>query len=289
MTCERCQTELEDLLYGELGEDRAAQVRSHLITCPSCAAVRAELERENEIFSQFYEQTALDPAAEIWEKIRARIGDEGVVRPQEEKSGGWFGGLVGTGLLAWLLRPAILRQVTFAVALIVLTVAVTSLLLKRDVPDQDKLAIQERNAAASPTPQPNLTPATSPSPENGAQDGIPRRSEIKPGRTAPAPIQRSVPPAKPLTDQELLNQQLARAEREYQSAIRMLDRAIARRKDSLDRELFKQYQASLALIDDSIAASRRAMRERPDDLAAGQFLLMAYAKKVELMQDIAMR
>jgi anti-sigma factor RsiW len=290
MTCESCQIELEDLLYGELDEARAAQVRSHLITCLACAAVRAELERENEIFSEFYEQTALDPAAEMWEAIRARIGDELVLPRREEKSKGWFGGLIGTGVLAWVLRPAILRQVAFAVVLIALTVAVTILTLKRGGTDQETLAIRDKDAISSPTPQPSLTPAPLPSPANGTDDGIPGRGEINSGRMpAPAPIRRSAPRAKPLTDQEMLENQLARAEREYQNAIKMLDRAIARRKDSLDPELFKQYQTSLALIDNSIAASRRAMRERPNDLAAGQFLLVAYARKVELMQDIAMR
>jgi hypothetical protein len=36
-------------------------------------------------------------------------------------------------------------------------------------------------------------------------------------------------------------------------------------------------------------ARRRALRERPDDPTAGQFLLAAYAKKLGLMQDIAMQ
>jgi tetratricopeptide (TPR) repeat protein len=87
----------------------------------------------------------------------------------------------------------------------------------------------------------------------------------------------------------LMNRQIARAEREYQKAIRLLDQAIAKQRDRLDPALIRQYESSLALIDDSIAASRRALRERPDDPTAGQFLLAAYAKKLDLMQDIAMK
>ncbi len=92
-----------------------------------------------------------------------------------------------------------------------------------------------------------------------------------------------------LTEEEQITQQIARAEREYQGAIRLLDRAIAKRREGFDAEVFRQYEASLALIDDSIAQSRRALRAKPDDVTAGQFLLAAYAKKIELMQDIAMR
>jgi hypothetical protein len=92
-----------------------------------------------------------------------------------------------------------------------------------------------------------------------------------------------------LTEQELMNRQIVRAEREYQKAVRMLDKVIAKQRDRLDPDVIKQYESSLALIDDSIAASRRALRERPDDPTAGQFLLAAYAKKLDLMQDIAMK
>jgi len=86
-----------------------------------------------------------------------------------------------------------------------------------------------------------------------------------------------------------MNRQIARAEREYQKAVGMLDQVIAKRRDRLDPELIKQYESSLALIDDSIAASRRSMQERPGDPTAGQFLLAAYARKLDLMQDMAMR
>ncbi|MEO6726824.1 MAG: hypothetical protein ABIP14_16170, partial [Blastocatellia bacterium] len=85
-----------------------------------------------------------------------------------------------------------------------------------------------------------------------------------------------------------ITRQLARAEREYQGVIKMLDRAVAKRRYEIQPEAFKQYQASLALIDSSIAQSKRALRERPEESSASQFLLAAYAKKVELMQTIAM-
>ena len=83
--------------------------------------------------------------------------------------------------------------------------------------------------------------------------------------------------------------QIARTEQEYIKAIRLLDRAIVKRKEALDLSVTSQYEASLALIDDSISKSRAALRKQPGDLAAGQFLLAAYARKVELMQEIAVQ
>ncbi|MBP6823641.1 MAG: hypothetical protein KA368_18980, partial [Acidobacteria bacterium] len=80
-----------------------------------------------------------------------------------------------------------------------------------------------------------------------------------------------------------------RTEREYKNAIKLLDQAVAKRRSGIEPEAFKKYESSLALIDSSIAQSKRALRELPNDLVAGQFLLAAYARKVELMQEIAMQ
>jgi hypothetical protein len=91
-----------------------------------------------------------------------------------------------------------------------------------------------------------------------------------------------------LSDEALIQQQIARAEREYQGAVRLLERAIARRRDSLDPTVTRQYESSLALIDSSIRQSRAALRANPNDLSAGHFLLAAYARKIELMRDIAL-
>ena len=95
-------------------------------------------------------------------------------------------------------------------------------------------------------------------------------------------------PAK-LTEDEVLSQQIAKATREYQSAIHLLERTIAKRKTQLDEGTVKQFESSLAMIDASIASSRTALRTHPNDPTAARFLLAAYSKKVELMQEIAMR
>src|SRR6185369_8032902 len=100
MNCERCQTELEDFLYGESSERLRVEMRAHLADCSQCLARRDELERENTLFAQFYEQTAIDPAAETWEAIRARIATEPVrqIHPNQISLGvksGWWQSLMG--------------------------------------------------------------------------------------------------------------------------------------------------------------------------------------------------
>ncbi len=282
MNCERYRNELEDFLYGELSEARAAEMRAHLIACPVCAALCDRIERENEIFARFYEQTAIEPTGEMWEAVCARINTEPGQLIEERRSGQsgqseWIEVAFG-----WLLRPAALRQAAFAILLIGLSVAATTYFLKRGGNKSDDLANRGGEVRATPSPVPAPT-------KDIAGAAQKTNDQPAPGKDAQPVIHRVGQQARQLTEQELVNQQIARAGREYQKAVRMLDRAIAKRREGLDPALVKQYEASLALIDNSIAASRRALRQRPDDSTAGQFLLAAYAKKVELMQDIAMR
>jgi anti-sigma factor RsiW len=282
MNCERCKNELEDFLYGELDEARAAEVRAHLGGCAVCGALRDEVERENEIFGRFYEQTAIEPAAETWEAIRARINSEARGRAQIESGRGWLERL-RAGSIGRLPLPATLRQAAFAALLVALSVAATTIYLKLGENGAGNVADKGREAVQTQPPQQGVTPTPSPSVEvEKPNNGVLTPKGAKP------PVNRAAPPRQ-LTDQELMNRQIARAEREYQKAIRLLDQAIAKQRDRLDPALVKQYESSLALIDNSINESRRALRERPDDPTAGQFLLAAYAKKLDLMQDIAMK
>jgi anti-sigma factor RsiW len=302
MNCERCKNELEDFLYGELGEARAAEVRAHLGDCAVCAALRDEIERENELFGRFYEQTSIEPSAEMWEAIRARINSEAREQAQIGR-GAWSpafrllnSGSLKAGLHALfrrarsvafgrLLAPATLRQAAFAALLIGLSVAATTIYLKLRESGSKNFVNKGEKTAPVPPPQQGAMPSPSPSVDiagAGPNNGAPMLKGVQPQ------INRVAPPRR-LTDQELMNRQIARAEREYQKAIILLDQAIAKQRDRLDPALIKQYESSLALIDDSINASRRAFRERPDDPTAGQFLLAVYAKKLDLMQDIAMK
>ena len=92
-----------------------------------------------------------------------------------------------------------------------------------------------------------------------------------------------------LSEDEAVALQIAKATREYQGAIKLLEHTIAKRKPELDENAVRQFESSLAMIDASIAASRQAMQAHPNDPTTARYLLAAYSKKVELMQEIAMR
>lgn len=284
MNCENCQLELEDFVYGELKPSRASEVRSHLADCAACRQHRLEIEGENEVFASYHARTALEPSPELWAAIRDRISAESEAAAAPKVS--WLRALLGgsgfAALAASALRPVFLRQAAAALALIIVTVVATTLFLSRGEKRVDQVATR---VDPSPTvAAPRSTPSTSSTP--AATVDLPEARSTGEARLVAASAK---PKARVLTEEQLLQQQVARTEREYVNTIRMLDRAIAKRKESLDPEVYSQYESSLALIDESIDKSRTALRGRVSDPVAGQFLLAAYARKVELMQEVALR
>lgn len=269
MNCEQCQNELEDFLYGELESPRAKALRAHLRVCAACAAQQTALEREHQLFTQYYEQSALEPSDALWHSIQTEIratGHETATANVAETSASWRQRL-------WV-NSAWWRQATFATALVLVSVAATTLYFKWQAqPTTNPLLAQggEPTLQASPTFTPSPSPEILPAPKTNA----PR-------------VARPLPQPK-LNEAQALQNQLARAEREYQQAIKLLDRVIARQRDQLEPNVRRQYESSLALIDNSIAESRRALRGEPSNTDSSQFLLAAYARKLELMRDIAMQ
>ena len=80
---------------------------------------------------------------------------------------------------------------------------------------------------------------------------------------------------------------IARAEKEYEKAIRLLTDIVEKRKASLDPQLVAELERNLKAIDENIAATRRAFREHPSDPEYALYMLAAYARKVDLLQEIA--
>lgn len=281
MNCETCRTELEDFLYGELDAVRQTALNEHLSVCADCRAVQVALEHENELFVQFYEQNALEPSDEMWQAIHARIKPEKT--SAETKPSGWPARF--RQWFAPVFAPAMLRQAGFATLLILVSVGLTTLYFSTRKSEDRQIVRTTPSPSATPTATP-VIPQQQPTPAPDLKENV--RAQIAVVK-APAPKADAKPAPTKLTEEEVLSQQIAKASREYQSAIKLLERTIAKRKTQLDEGTVKQFESSLAMIDASIASSREALRTHPNDPTAARFLLAAYSKKVELMQEIAMR
>lgn len=108
------------------------------------------------------------------------------------------------------------------------------------------------------------------------------------GPAEPAALQREAQPAG--TGQRSLESALAsirRAEQEYQQAIRILSEMVEKRKPSLDAGLVAEFERNLRAIDQAIEATRAAYYARPSDPDLAIFMLAAYSRKVELLEELA--
>ena len=79
---------------------------------------------------------------------------------------------------------------------------------------------------------------------------------------------------------------IRRAEGEYQEAIRILTALAEERKASLKPELVRELNQNLHAIDQAIASTRKAYQAHPNDPELALYMLWAYARKVELLQDL---
>jgi Putative zinc-finger len=77
------------------------------------------------------------------------------------------------------------------------------------------------------------------------------------------------------------------AEQEYVDAIQILTGILDRQKPSLSNDLVVQVERNLRQIDESIAATRKAYYEHPADPELAHYMLTAYSRKVELLQELA--
>ena len=82
------------------------------------------------------------------------------------------------------------------------------------------------------------------------------------------------------------DQLIREAEQKYLAAISILSRDVNRHRSQLDAETALRFERTLAAIDRTITDTRRAVREHPGDPVAAQYMLTAYAKKVDVLREM---
>lgn len=66
----------------------------------------------------------------------------------------------------------------------------------------------------------------------------------------------------------------------------MLSRDVNRRRSRLDAETVARFEQTLAAVNRTIADTRRAARKHPGDPVATQYMLTAYARKVDVLREM---
>ena len=77
------------------------------------------------------------------------------------------------------------------------------------------------------------------------------------------------------------------AEAKYQKAIEILKRDVDRKRANFDPQTLARFDETLQAIDRTIAETRHAALSQGNDPVAVQYMLTAYAKKVEVLREMA--
>ena len=314
MKCEECTTKaLEEFLDGELDARRAALTEAHLAACCACALRYDELLEEASMYAGYERDLDVTPQA-LWDGVAARIADG----QSREKSHDGAASLFGR-MRAWL-APALVAprfSPALTAALMLVAIGATATVMRYTNPQPiapSGLAAGVRptvtetpfNVVRQATPEatPRVAPVASQINESpvGA-NGLPdeRRKTRKPepqrrGDSRPEPAAPSGDAAQILAagqNNEIIRRHRAterlvrEAEAKYLAAIRMLSEDVNRKRTRLDPQVAARFDETLAAIDRSIAETRRSVLRQSNDPVAVQYMLSAYAKKVEVMREMA--
>lgn len=289
MNCDQT-TEVSLLIDGELSPPEADRIREHVRTCHACWQTLEDfLLLRQEIKAHRF---APDPAAQrqVLGKILAADQPATPSVPRRE----WLAGLFGAPRFS----PAL------TTLLVMIAVAVTVGVMRYANPPEGRYEVASQpggnNAGqSSPAASPEMAEPTthdkSPEPskelkaETQVADQVARLNS-KGGRSKAlsASVRRSANPVSGRsesadgkgTPQELVRE----AEQKYQAAIVLLNRNVTR--SQIDPAALARFDKTLAAIDQAIADTRRAVRATPEDPVAVQYMLSAYAKKVEVLEEM---
>lgn len=295
MRCVECLPLVEDYFDGELDEQKADSVAQHLEACASCAQSYRKIEREQELYLHYECDAQAGPA--FWDNVIARAAqDKPTARPSDAlaRLRGWLGSRF-VNFSAPRFSPS------FTALLVLVATVITIVVMRYSNSNQkatETASVSQTEAGRAPAPsQGEAIKASDSAIDNGAnqkgsgvkeptqlaQNGVGRKGNIllaanrgNAGRTAKAAGSNR-------TSDELVRE----AEQKYVAAIAMLSRDVNRRRSRLDPETVARFERTLFAIDRTIADTRRAAREHPNDPVAAQYMLTAYAKKVDVLREMA--
>lgn len=329
MRCEECRALLEEYADGETRGREAARVEAHLGACAACARERQRLDAERAVFLSYECDAAPAEAfwEEVLSKIAAAPAARPAPSPAREAtpaSDVSRAARARARLVAALgvfaaprLSPAVVAALLFVA--VGATVAVMKYVTPREATDTRETARatapeSRGDAEDGPSAAPSSSTVGNEAGAGGGEKvekgsasggvrahvaarpkgseksgagGVGRSVRVKGGAVAESgEVSRG--DAASLRGQA--PERLVReAEQKYLAAIRLLSRDVSGRRARLDADTRARFEQTLAAVDRTIADTRRAAREHPRDPVAVQYMLTAYAKKVEVLREMARR
>lgn len=286
MKCEESRVLIEEFFDGELNDRLAANMKSHVDVCDECAVFWGELQREQEVYLRYQRDVEITPA--IWAAVQTRIAQEATEERVAPVAPSLF-----DRIRAWLGSSLSAPRMSFAYTAALVLIAIGATVAVMSYMNSHGNGTNEMIARDGKEAQPPVVPANPPQPvtpdandnvQNNNGDKVqPSESagnDTKPSITPSAPRRNAVKPKAP-TPEQLVRE----AEQKYLAAIAILTKDVNKRH--LDPLVKARFDSALAAIDRTIEETRQAARKNPNDPAALQYMLAAYAKKVDVLRDIA--
>ena len=298
MRCEECRAQVEDYLDGELDERSADLVARHLDACQACAAAYSRLEREQELYLSY--ECDAGPSPAFWDNVMSRSLETDEAQTFQPLSS-------LRGLLGHFSAP---RFSTSLTALLILIAIGATALVMRYINSAERATTTAPQSVAQNVSAPVIarptTDETIAGPENKTEErgagagneilvkGQPQVARNSPGRkgrfvlTATAKNAGRLEGSPAVSGRKPTPDELVReAEQKYVAAISMLSRDVSRRRSQLDPLMAARFERTLAAVERTINDTRRAVRQHPGDPVAAQYMLTAYARKVDVLREMA--
>lgn len=295
MSCKECLPLLELHLDGELDRPIVERLNAHLQACAACASASEELRREQDFYASY--ECGATPAPSFWANVSARIE-----REQETRDINALANLRRSISAAFGVFSTPRLSLALTLLLVASAVGLTALVMRdkrSSQPVSDRVVNNDEGAHRAST---QANAAVEPSgakvkdevsnrattAQDAAHDVI-DNSPVRNGSTfVPAAVNRarrqsSAPHAR---HAQTTNELVRQAEQKYVAAIALLSRDVSRRRTRLDAATIAQFKQTLDAVDRTIAGTRRAVHEHPEDTVAVQYMLTAYAKKVEVLREM---
>ena len=292
MSCEECLAAIDEYVEGELPEAAAARVSAHVAACAPCRGRYEGLLREQRVYTQYLLDVEATPA--LWAGLRSGIEEVKAA----SVSGPW--GRLREWFAAPFPAPRLSPAVAAALALITIGVAVGVLrhTNSREAERRDDIS-QQGKSADIPSPSQGTVISSDEVPDNSEGGDRPldkdriasarsntKRDNLTSGATARGIKSRDLK-LEASRGESVTAQVVRTTERQYQAAIALLSRDFSRRRARLNPIAAGQLERALAELDRTIEETRRAAREHPDDPVMVQYMMTAYAKKVDALRQLA--
>lgn len=267
MKCNDCLLSLEEYFDGELDEKQSQTIETHLFICMNCSKAYRALEQEQKAYNNYERNLIISPTLAL--SIQAKLKEQLEQKPKPQPKFSWIKNLVKV-----LFSRPNLAPVFVAASLILVTVVTTIMVMK----NFSKIEL-EKSPITNVAPSPMLEKPVEKEVTNNLEENLPLNLE-----SLPAPKINSSP--RKLNKTSPAQKLIKEAEGKYLAAITILEKDSKKNYQKMSPELKASFDKSLRIIDENIAQTRRAIEKNPKDPVVAQYMLAAYAKKVEILQEI---